>query len=339
VRDTGDQETLPLSPLWIGRQLREAAAFCEGEWISGAEMQTKRKLTSMLPDPLAPEFQGVGIGYLQVIFILAINGLRREFRFPLRALLAQPLLWMRLKNMVTRQRFDWLSIDESRHPLAPEFQGVGIGYLQVIFILAINGLRREFRFHLLKVPLLWMRLKNMVTRQRFDWLSIDESRPLPVSIPSMPRPRQRKLTSMLPDPLAPEFQGVGIGYLQVIFILAINFRFPLSGLAVSCVKRQPSAKANGLAARRCKLCLSAVDGVKDYTADTRRFAKGARVARKFDYRQGIDLADAFAFGINLMQAFIMSELELEQQLPFSASLTFEQSYSEVDGDSASMAEE
>ncbi|STV75273.1 putative ATP-dependent protease [Klebsiella michiganensis] len=26
----------------------------------------------------------------------------------------------------------------------------------------------------------------MVTRQRFDWLSFDESRPLPVSIPSMP---------------------------------------------------------------------------------------------------------------------------------------------------------
>jgi predicted ATP-dependent protease len=39
----------------------------------------------------------------------------------------------------------------------------------------------------------------------------------------------------------------------------------------------------------------------------------------------------------IMQAFLMSELELEQQ-PFSASLTFEQSYSEVDGDSASMAE-
>ncbi|MCL0268556.1 AAA family ATPase, partial [Klebsiella pneumoniae] len=39
---------------------------------------------------------------------------------------------------------------------------------------------------LLAQPLLWVRLKNMVTRQRFDWLSIDESRPLPVSIPSMP---------------------------------------------------------------------------------------------------------------------------------------------------------
>lgn len=39
---------------------------------------------------------------------------------------------------------------------------------------------------LLAQPLLWVRLKNMVTRQRFDWLSIDESRLLPVSIPSMP---------------------------------------------------------------------------------------------------------------------------------------------------------
>ncbi len=39
----------------------------------------------------------------------------------------------------------------------------------------------------------------------------------------------------------------------------------------------------------------------------------------------------------IMQAFLMSELQLEQQIPF-ASLTFEQPYSEVDGDSASMAE-
>jgi len=40
----------------------------------------------------------------------------------------------------------------------------------------------------------------------------------------------------------------------------------------------------------------------------------------------------------IMQSFLMAELELEQQMPFTASLTFEQSYSEVDGDSASMAE-
>jgi Lon-like ATP-dependent protease len=40
ARYTGDQETLPLCLLWIARQLREAAAFCEGEEISAEEMQT-----------------------------------------------------------------------------------------------------------------------------------------------------------------------------------------------------------------------------------------------------------------------------------------------------------
>ncbi len=39
---------------------------------------------------------------------------------------------------------------------------------------------------LLAQPLLWMRLKNIVNRERFDWVAFDESRPLPVSVPSMP---------------------------------------------------------------------------------------------------------------------------------------------------------
>ncbi|MEI7265313.1 Lon protease family protein, partial [Pectobacterium carotovorum] len=45
-----------------------------------------------------------------------------------------------------------------------------------------------------------------------------------------------------------------------------------------------------------------------------------------------------AKGMMIMQAFLITELELDQQLPFSASIVFEQSYSEVDGDSASLAE-
>lgn len=42
-------------------------------------------------------------------------------------------------------------------------------------------------------------------------------------------------------------------------------------------------------------------------------------------------------GMMIMQAFISSEFAIHHQLPFSASLVFEQSYSEVDGDSASLA--
>ena len=40
----------------------------------------------------------------------------------------------------------------------------------------------------------------------------------------------------------------------------------------------------------------------------------------------------------IMQAYLIAELKLEQPFPFSTSVVFEQSYGEVDGDSASLAE-
>ncbi|WP_392564557.1 Lon protease family protein [Orbus wheelerorum] len=42
-------------------------------------------------------------------------------------------------------------------------------------------------------------------------------------------------------------------------------------------------------------------------------------------------------GMMIMQSFITAEFAITHQLPFSASLVFEQSYNEVDGDSASLA--
>lgn len=45
-----------------------------------------------------------------------------------------------------------------------------------------------------------------------------------------------------------------------------------------------------------------------------------------------------AKGMMIMQAFLASALNLDDPLPFAASIVFEQSYSEVDGDSASLAE-
>jgi Lon-like ATP-dependent protease len=45
-----------------------------------------------------------------------------------------------------------------------------------------------------------------------------------------------------------------------------------------------------------------------------------------------------AKGMMIMQAFVSSELDLDVPLPYSASVVFEQSYCEVDGDSASLAE-
>jgi len=45
-----------------------------------------------------------------------------------------------------------------------------------------------------------------------------------------------------------------------------------------------------------------------------------------------------AKGMMIMQAFVSSALQLDEPLPYSASVVFEQSYCEVDGDSATLAE-
>ncbi len=58
-----------------------------------------------------------------------------------------------------------------------------------------------------------------------------------------------------------------------------------------------------------------------------------------DVERKADLAgNIHAKGMMIMQAFISAALDLQQPLPYSASIVFEQSYCEVDGDSASLAE-
>ncbi|MFG0606095.1 S16 family serine protease [Vibrio mimicus] len=58
-----------------------------------------------------------------------------------------------------------------------------------------------------------------------------------------------------------------------------------------------------------------------------------------DVERKVDLGgNLHAKGMMIMQAFVSSALDLDGSLPFSASIVFEQSYSEVDGDSASLAE-
>ncbi|MEX5533351.1 AAA family ATPase, partial [Pseudomonas syringae] len=39
---------------------------------------------------------------------------------------------------------------------------------------------------LLAQLLMWLRLKQIMVNQRFDWYSQDETRPLPLDIPAMP---------------------------------------------------------------------------------------------------------------------------------------------------------
>ena len=58
-----------------------------------------------------------------------------------------------------------------------------------------------------------------------------------------------------------------------------------------------------------------------------------------DVERKVELGgDLHAKGMLIMQAYILSQLKTHEPLPFTASIVFEQSYCEVDGDSASLAE-
>ena len=80
----------------------------------------------------------------------------------------------------------------------------------------------------------------------------------------------------------------------------------------------------------------------DYT-----YGEPARITTSVHYGDG-EVADIerkselggniHAKGMMIMQAFVSSALNLEDPLPYAASVVFEQSYCEVDGDSASLAE-
>ncbi|WP_158138442.1 S16 family serine protease [Vibrio metschnikovii] len=87
--------------------------------------------------------------------------------------------------------------------------------------------------------------------------------------------------------------------------------------------------------------------VIDVAGHPTSYGEPARISCVIHFGDG-DIADVerkvelggnlHAKGMMIMQAFVSSALHLDVPLPFSASVVFEQSYSEVDGDSASLAE-
>lgn len=96
-------------------------------------------------------------------------------------------------------------------------------------------------------------------------------------------------------------------------------------------------------------CIGQVNGltVIDIPGHPMSYGEPARISCVIHFGDG-DISDVerkaelggnlHAKGMMIMQAFVSSALKLDEPLPYSASVVFEQSYSEVDGDSATLAE-
>ncbi|MBF4178684.1 AAA family ATPase [Lelliottia nimipressuralis] len=286
----------------------------------------------------------------------------------LRTLLAQPLLWMRLKNIVAHQRFDWIAYDESR-PLPVAIPSMPLS-LKVILTgdresladfqemepeLADQAVYTEFEDNIqiadaddvtqwcqwvlavaaryaLPIPAAdaWTGLIREAARDTGDqetlplcplWISKQLRETGVISGPGIFTGEQfaqmlaqrewregyladRMQDEILLEQILVETEGERVGQINALSVI----EFPGHPRAFG----EPS---------RISCVIHIGDG--EFTDVERKAELGGNIHAK---------------GMMIMQAFLMSQLQLEQQLPFSASLTFEQSYSEVDGDSASMAE-
>ncbi|MDK9355961.1 Lon protease family protein [Lelliottia sp. V106_10] len=286
----------------------------------------------------------------------------------LRTLLAQPLLWMRLKNIVTHQRFDWVAYDESR-PLPVAVPSMPLS-LKVILTgdresladfqemepeLADQAVYSEFEDNIQIAD------ADDVT-QWCQWvLAVAERFALPTPAADAWTGLIREATRDTGDqetlPLCPLWISK---QLREVGVISGSGEFTGEQFAQMLAQRE---WREGYLADRMQdeilleQILVETEGervgqinalsVIEFPGHPRAFGEPSRISCVIhigdgeftDVERKAELGgNIHAKGMMIMQAFLMSQLQLEQQLPFSASLTFEQSYSEVDGDSASMAE-
>ena len=286
----------------------------------------------------------------------------------LRTLLAQPLLWMRLKNIVAHQRFDWIAYDESR-PLPVAIPSMPLS-LKVILTgdresladfqemepeLADQAVYTEFEDNIQIAD------ADDVT-QWCQWVLAVAARyalPIPAADAwtGLIREAARDTGDQEPLPLCPLWISKQLRETGVI-----SGPGTFTGEQFAQMLAQREWREGYLADRMqdeilLEQILVETEGervgqinalsVIEFPGHPRAFGEPSRISCVIhigdgeftDVERKAELGgNIHAKGMMIMQAFLMSQLQLEQQLPFSASLTFEQSYSEVDGDSASMAE-
>ncbi|WP_038027111.1 AAA family ATPase [Tatumella saanichensis] len=283
-----------------------------------------------------------------------------------RTLLAQPLMWLRLKRFLSQGAFEWLSPDE-RRPLSVSLPPLP---LRVTLILCgdrdalaefqesepelmedalYSEVEEQFRFHDEEDLALWGQwVRQLAFNHQLPELSNDIWPPLVNEgcrytgdqslLPLDPRWITRQLAAAFgyDGTLSSESLAAALearqwreGYLSERMLEEISEEQVLIE-----TEGEAIGQVNGLS-------------VLDFPGHPRPWGEPSRITCVVHYGDGevMDIerkaelgGNLHAKGMMIIQAYLISELELEQQLPFTASMVFEQSYSEVDGDSASLAE-
>ncbi|XTZ37012.1 AAA family ATPase [Salmonella enterica] len=286
----------------------------------------------------------------------------------LRTLLAQPLLWMRLKAMVALRRFEWVSFDEARPlpvsvpPMPLDLKVVLVGeresladFQEMEPELAAQAIYSEYE------ETLQIADAESLALWRYWVEQTAHSKQLPAPAadawPTLIREATRYTGDQDTLPLCPLWLT---RQLREVAAMSHNNTFSADELQAMLAQREwregflPERMQDEILLEQIRIetegeCIGQINALSviEFPGHPRAFGEPSRIScvvhvgdGEFnDIERKAELGgNIHAKGMMIMHAFLMAELELEQQLPFTASLTFEQSYSEVDGDSASMAE-
>lgn len=285
----------------------------------------------------------------------------------LRSLLSQPILWTKLKQMVTNQMFEWFSTDES-HPLPltipampldlriilvgdrlslsdlqefePEFYSTSIyaEFENELYIESLEQIKQwntylEFIANYQQLPSIdesaFSKLYKIATRYTGDQyylpLSVDWVHSLLVNASYFAQ------NNIIDD--ASLTKSIDQKSWREDYLIERFHEEIFSNQIMINTKDQVVGQINGLS-------------VIEYPGYPKMIGEPTRLSclvhfgdgELIDIERKTDLAgNIHSKGMMIMQAFIMSEFAISHQLPFSTSLVFEQSYNEIDGDSASLA--
>lgn len=285
---------------------------------------------------------------------------------PLRTLLMQPRMWLRLRQMLMQQRFEWLSQDE-RTPLP-----ISVAPMPLHLRLVLTGDRDALADFQESEPELCA--DALYSEYEEDWQITDheDGEAWHQWVHSI---AQMHNFAELEADIWPVLFREGVRYTGDQQTLPLSYRWLLRQL------RDAQLAGEALNAENLEIAVATREWRESFLAERvqdeilldqvrietegeavgqinglsvlevpghpRPFGEPSRLScvvhigdgEFMDVERKAELGgNLHAKGMMIMQAWLMSELELEQQLPFSASIVFEQSYSEVDGDSASLAE-
>ena len=285
----------------------------------------------------------------------------------LRSLLSQPELWIKLKQMVIKQEFEWFSSDES-HPLPLSIPPMPLD-LRVIFVgdrLSLAELQDfEPEFYATSI---YTEFENELPvksiediEQWVDYLKfIADKQQLPNIDNSAIGKLYKEATRYTGDQY---YLPLSVDWINSVLVNATHFsqNNAINEFAVTQAIKQKSWHeaylqerlhdeifTNQIMINTKDQVVGQVNGLSviEYPGYPKAIGEPTRLSCLIHFGDGefidierkTDLAGSIhSKGMMIMQAFIMSEFAINHQIPFSTSLVFEQSYNEIDGDSASLA--